>query len=341
MTLSTAWQSLVRRPRSGVFPAVAVAVCWTVVQVQAADPAIEELQINQLQFIGTHNSYHVRKSKSGIKSLNYTHAPLDAQLDHRVRSFELDLHYRGGQFEIFHVPKLDEGTTVRKLKDALEIVRKWSDAHPHHLPISILFEAKKASADFDPVARNLDADNLDQLDETLRSVFPAERCLTPDDVRGKAGTLREAILSTGWPKLAASRGKVFFILHDDAGLRDLYEQGHPSLRGRVMFVRSSEDRDDGAVLVLDNPRSAKIVPLVKAGYMIRTRADADLHLESAVEPARRDAAFASGAQIVSTDFPAAEAPGPGGYTVKFPDNAAARVDPVNGPEQLRGKLIAQ
>ncbi|HEV3137308.1 MAG TPA: Ca2+-dependent phosphoinositide-specific phospholipase C, partial [Pirellulales bacterium] len=80
--------------------------------------SVEDLRINQLQFIGTHNSYHVRApSKSGreVREWNYSHAPLDVQLDRGVRSFELDLHDRDGVFEVFHVPILDEGTTCRKL----------------------------------------------------------------------------------------------------------------------------------------------------------------------------------------------------------------------------------
>jgi hypothetical protein len=200
---------------------------------------IEELRINQLQFIGTHNSYHVRaKPHRNFKFLNYSHSPLDVPLDRGVRSLELDLHDRNGEFEVFHVVKMDEGTTCRRLSDALETVRKWSDAHPHHLPISVLFEMKKDGVGLDPTIRPFNAASLDHLDDLLRSVFPAARCITPDDVRGNAPTLREAVEKGGWPTVAASRGTVFFTLHDEEKLRDAYVKVHPSLRGRVMFVRS-------------------------------------------------------------------------------------------------------
>ncbi len=96
------------------------------------------------------------------------------------------------------------------------------------------------------------------------------RTITPDDVRGTAPTLREAVEKSGWPTLAASRGKVFFILHDEGKLRDFYDQGHASLRGRVMFVRSEEMRDDAATLVMDSPRDSDIPHLVRAGFLIRT-----------------------------------------------------------------------
>jgi hypothetical protein len=303
---------------------------------------IEELRINQLQFVGTHNSYHVRaKPHRNFKSLNYSHAPLNVQLDRGVRSLELDLHDRTGVFEVFHVVKMDEGTTCRRLSDALETVRKWSDAHPHHLPISFLFELKKDGIGLDPTIHPFNAASLDRLDELLRSVFPAARCITPDDVRGTAPTLREAVEKGGWPTIAASRGKVFFTLHDEGKLRDAYVKGHPSLRGRVMFVRSDDSRDDAATLVLDNPRDPDIPRLVQAGFFIRTRADADLHTDQPDKPSRLKAALASGAQVVSTDFPAGEPQAGTGYIVEFPKSAPARVNPVNGPETLRGQLLSQ
>ncbi len=99
-------------------------------ELSAAEPAaVEQLRINQLQFIGTHNSYHVRDPAKPNKSFpdwSYSHAPLDLQLERGVRSFELDLQYRNGEFQVFHVAKLDEGSTCRTLKEGLETVRRWS-----------------------------------------------------------------------------------------------------------------------------------------------------------------------------------------------------------------------
>lgn len=307
----------------------------------AAPSSVEGLRINQLQFIGTHNSYHVRARPSrNFPSLNYNHAPLDVQLDRGVRSLELDLHDRDGVFEVFHIVKFDEGTTCRRLRDALETIRKWSDAHPGHLPISFLFELKKDGVGVENI-RAFDLAALERLDELLRSVFPKSRSISPDDVRGTAATLREAVQKNGWPTLAASRGKVFFILHDAGKLRDLYVQGHPSLRGRVMFVRSDETRDYAATLVMDDPRDADIPRLVNSGYFIRTRADSNLQTAHAGKPSRRKTAMESGAQIVSTDFPTGEPQAGTGYVVEFPNSAPARVNPVNGPTLLRGQTLPQ
>jgi len=311
--------------------------------VRADDAAaIDALRINQLQYIGSHNSYHLRPTPSKtVREWNYTHAPLEVQLDRGVRSFELDLHYRDGQFEVFHVPLLDEGTSCRKLADGLAAVRKWSDAHPRHVPISFLFELKSEGPRLDKRIQYVDEAGLDQLDQLLSAAFPPERVISPDTVRGGTTTLREAIHSVGWPTLAASRGKVLFVLHDEGKQRELYEANHPQLKGRVMFVRSNDARDDAATLILDNPRDPKIPDMARAGYFIRTRADADLLRDPAKETARRDTAFTSGAQILSTDFPPGEPDEGDGYTVAFPDHAPARVNVINGPENLRGKAVSE
>ena len=328
--------------------AAALGLALTSIAGAAAPAAFEELRINQLQFIGTHNSYHIRETTQkpgapsrGVLEWNYSHAPLDVQLDRGVRSFELDLHYRDGAFEVFHVPLLDEGTTCRRLSDALATVNKWSQAHPGHVPISFLFELKVEGPRRDRRIKEVDAAGLDRLDDVLCAGFPAGQRITPDDVRGGAATLREAVTTRSWPTLAASRGKVFFILHDEDKQRDLYVREHPSLRGRAMFVRSNDKRDDGAVIVLDNPRAPEIPRMASAGYFIRTRADSGLRTDPPGKPSRRDAALASGAQILSTDFPAGEPQAATGYTVEFSDSAPARVNPVNGPEALRGQVLAQ
>jgi hypothetical protein len=324
--------------------AMSIVVMWGVgALLSAGEPAgVEQVRINQLQFIGTHNSYHVRdpaRPNKNFPDWSYSHAPLDVQLERGVRSFELDLQYRKGEFFVFHVALLDEGSTCRTLKEGLETVRKWSDAHPRHLPISFLFELKQEGPALDRTIKVPDAAALDQLDGILRSVFPPDRTITPDDVRGSAPTLREAVQKSGWPTLEAARGKVFHILHDEKKERALYTHDHPSLRGRVMFVRSDESREDAATLVMDNPRDPEIPRLVKAGYFIRTRADSGLRTKGAGPLARREAAFASGAQIVSTDYPHGEANDATGFVVEFAHTAPARVNPINGPEGLRGQTL--
>ncbi|MDB5226786.1 MAG: hypothetical protein JWN78_979 [Bacteroidota bacterium] len=79
--------------------------------------AIDDLKINQLQLLGSHNSYHLRANKRVLnflkaisfaapaafnpKELDYEHEPLDLQLNtYNLRNFEIDIYAdpKGGQF---------------------------------------------------------------------------------------------------------------------------------------------------------------------------------------------------------------------------------------------------
>ena len=72
---------------------------------------------------------------------------------------------------------------------------------------------------------------------------------------------------------------------------------------------------------------------------MRTRADADTMEARSGDTARRDAALASGAQFVSTDYPV---PNPGfgtGYAVAIPGGMPGRCNPVNAPAGCRTVAI--
>src|SRR5690606_28541344 len=106
-----------------------------------------------------------------------------------------------------------------------------------------------------------------------RSVFPEDRILTPDDVRGSRPTLEEAILQDGWPAIDDIRGQVLFLLDNK---RNEYLVGNPTLEGRVAFTPSFAGQPDAAFVKRNNPLGtnlAEIQALVEAGYVVRTRAD--------------------------------------------------------------------
>jgi hypothetical protein len=126
-----------------------------------------------------------------------------------------------------------------------------------------------------------------------------------------------------------------FAIDNEDAIRDLYTDGHPSLEGRAMFVPSAVGRPDAAFIKLNDPVAdlSKIQRLVDAGFIVRTRADADLLNAQNGETIDREDAFDSGAQWVSSDYPATEPPAPhSGYTVAFPDGTFARCNPVNAPD---------
>ena len=73
----------------------------------------------------------------------------------------------------------------------------------------------------------------------------------------------------------------------------------------------------------------EIAELVRMGYLVRTRTDADTKEARANNTTRRDAMIASGAQVLSTDYPQVEpAPWSGHFSVALPGKAkVARCNP--------------
>lgn len=335
------------------------------------------VRLNQIQMIGSHNSYHVAPPTAILDllrwaasvapdvaghlgdpgSLDYTHATIDQQLLRGLRTFELDIYADpdGGRFskpilmglvggsdpllptgldvpgfKILHVADLDWRSRCSSLAVCLGIMRQWSDAHPGHLPVVIDLELKGSGlpAPFTgtPVLP-FDAARLDAVDVALRSGL-GDKLLTPDDVRGEAPDLRTALTTTGWPTVHDSRGK-FLVFMDNDDTRADYLAGHPSLHGRVMFTSSGDGQPDGAILKLNEPGDgSEIAAKVAEGYLVRTRADADLLEAWHDDVTRRDVAFASGAQVIHSDFPQGE-PWMNGYEVTFGTPVAARCNPVN------------
>jgi hypothetical protein len=306
----------------------------------SAYPLDNTMRVNQVQVLATHNSYHIQQDVPipASQTTQYTHAPLDQQLETRgARGFELDVvNAADGQFPVLHTPVVDATSNCTPLAQCLTVMSQWSRAHPGHVPIFILIEPKDDPIDrvLDPTLRAFDAAGLDQLDAVVRSSL-GRQLITPDSVRGNSSTLRDAVTGNGWPTLAKTRGKVMTILNTGAATRDAFLQGRPSLEKRAMFVTAAERSPAAAVIKVDEPDEARIQQLVKQGFIVRTRADADLIEARNHDVTRREIALRSGAQIVSTDF---EVPVPaigGDYVVQIPGGTPARCDPVNAPKNCR------
>ena len=297
------------------------------------------LRMNQVQIVATHNSYHVRADEplfSLVKAAfpdaatwDYSHRPLKEQLDSGVRGFELDLYFDPQAIRVYHVPKFDAVSTCEIFTDCLAALRDWSLANKNHVPLIVLLELKEEQV---PQANipvlPFDAPAMEQLEKELLSVFDAGHLLRPDDVRGDAPTLNAAIRTRGWPKLDDVRGRVVFVLHTSGTPAKLYTEGCPSLEGRAMFLEAHADEAHAAFYVNNEPEDSETPKLVQAGFIVRTRADADLKEAIENDTSRRDKAFASGAQIITTDFPSGEAHMDTGYVVKFDGDLVARVNPL-------------
>jgi hypothetical protein len=286
-------------------------------------PRDAELRLNQLQAVGTQNSYHLRPpGQSVVPQWDYAHRPLDQQLDMGVRQLELDIHFGAdGRFRVFNVPAGDDNTTCELLHDCLRAVRDWSAGHPLHHPLVILIQPEDT---YDAI--KIDG-RYDALDREIAAVVPRERLITPDDVRGRHGTLTSAVRADGWPTLSRSRGHLLFVLADEGRHRAAYSRGGASLGGRAMFVFGQDGPIDAIRNVPDPIRGeGEIRRLVREGYLVRTEADQD-GIEARIgDTTRVQAALRSGAQLISTNYPTpADITN---YLVAIPTGEPSRCNPI-------------
>jgi hypothetical protein len=84
----------------------------------------------------------------------------------------------------------------------------------------------------------------------------------------------------------------------------------------------------------------QIQKLVKAGFIVRTRADADTAEARKNDTNRREKAFASGAQFISTDYPQPDLR-LSNYDARLEGGVVVRPNPVNGDSSLKGTDLEQ
>ena len=146
----------------------------------------DTLRINQLQVIGSHNSYkkeieaklytflEEKDSTHKIQAIQYSHIPIPKQLDLGLRNLEIDVYAdsKGGKyanpkglsfvkglepynennemskpgFKVLHILDIDFRSHYYTLEACLNDLKKWSDANSNHEPIFITLEAKDGSA---------------------------------------------------------------------------------------------------------------------------------------------------------------------------------------------------
>ena len=329
----------------------------------------DDLKINQLQVIGSHNSYRhaietdlynliqAKDTSRSLKGLQYTHISITEQLNKGLRNLEIDVQAdpKGGKFthpkgldlakseevydpkgemkkpgfKVFHMIDIDFRTSCYTLQNCLAELKKWSDANPDHVPVFITLEPKDDDSFLGTKAEKFTTELFDALDKELRKGL-GNKLITPDMVRGKYKTLEEAVLNNNWPTLKEAKGKFLFILDNNGAKRDLYALNHPSLKGRAVFINAEPGKPEAATLFRNNSEDPEIADLVKKGYIIRTRADSDTKEARKNDYSHFEAAKKSGAQIITTDYYLPSTFFNSPYQVKYDDGTYVRVDPVNG-----------
>lgn len=258
-------------------------------------------------------------------------------------------------FKVMHTQDFDYETTCLTLVACLGEIEVWSTGNPNHLPVVVLIELKSLSVPEAAAEEGLEldidlpwaipvettAEVLRALDEEVRSVFSSERLLEPDDVRGDAATLADAVEGVGWPELASTRGQVVVVLNDAGIQRDLYIADTPVLEGRPMFTSSTPGAPDAAFIRFDDPTDSGLNAAALDGYLIRTRTDSPTIDARENDTTKRDTAFASGAHFLSTDYYEPSTLFESPYIVALPDDAVARCNPLTAPASCSPELLIE
>ena len=143
---------------------------------------VDALRLNEIQMIGSHNSYKEKPRPevgSALQALapdlaaeiEYGHLPLGEQLEHGVRQFELDvladpdgglystpagLEILGIEepvdpvmtepgFKVQHIQDIDFESTCPTFTQCLTDIEEWSSDNPEHLPVMVMVETKSDS----------------------------------------------------------------------------------------------------------------------------------------------------------------------------------------------------
>lgn len=307
----------------------------------------DDLRLNDIQLLGSHNSYKkamlkdrmeaLRESDPAVaESLDYAHLPLEEQLDLGVRKLEIDVFYDPGGnlfephqivgggtsgFPVMHVQNLDDRSHCDNLVQCLFQLRKWSETHPDHLPVFLSINAKDLVIDRPGFERPraFDEEAWRAFDEELTDVL-GDRLITPAQV------FQNAMLV--WPELDDARGKFLAVLDEGGRKREQYAR---RWHDRIVFAANlPEDAEGAAIMIVNDPLAdfERIRELVRGGFIVRTRADADTREARSGSIERRDAAFASGAQLVSTDYYLPADRFGTGYQVLMPGGGVGRCNPV-------------
>jgi hypothetical protein len=293
-----------------------------------------------------------------MSKIDYSHVTLTEQLNLGLCNLEIDVYAdtAGGRyaypkgldwvpgqplydtegimkepgFKVFHIPEIDYRSNCLTFRQCLQELQQWSDAHKGHHPIFITMNAKDdsmkrpgftAPEKFTPAIYNM-------LDKAITTYLGKEKLIVPDNVRGKYKTLEQAVLAGNWPTLGKAKGKFVFILDENGEKIDMYVTGHPSLQGRVLFANAKPGSPEAAILIRNNPKDSSITSLVRKGYMVRTRADADTKQARQNDYGDFEAACRSGAQIITTDYYYKSTHFKSGYHISFYGNAYSRWNPL-------------
>lgn len=269
--------------------------------------------LDQIKLLASHNSYKKQGSALGkffvglgdsfaeARALKYGYKNLTEQFESGIRSMEFDVRKRKSSFVLTHVPLVDNSSVAPDFAMALEEIYLYSSNNPTHIPMVFLIEIKEDWMMLDHALQMIDESELIQLNELIHDKL-GDRLYTPNDFMQVDLSVRDTILSNGWPTVTSLLGKIIFVLHPN-NMNELYESIDPTLETLSMFIGSYEDdlnHPYASFVVHNEVDVTRIQELVQDGYIVRTRVDESLIFDEE----RYDQALLSGAQFLTSDFTA-------------------------------------
>eukprot|EP00898_Chlorokybus_atmophyticus_P004797 jgi/Chlat1/5318/Chrsp35S05256 len=316
-----------------------------------------QVRLNQIQYIGTHNSYKSLWNQFWQAEAKYvgTERALGIAYQHPNLAQQLDLGMRSIEIDVFYDP-IGTNYTSHPLAAffgladpyAYNAALRQPGFKPNDSPPDpSLVKAFGALSSLLTVPVTYSADAFNALDTEIRKVFTnVTQLITPDVVRGAANTLREAIEGgSGWPTVQQARGKVYFVmdipqsnaprfipmyLGCPSNFTSTTQCSRPNLEGRVLFISEGYTFDVTqpytSVITIDNPLLAAssgidVTAVIKQGFIVH---------------------------VVRTDFPIQYGSQPQSpyinttYSVSLPSNVIARcspVQPLNAPPCTDSELV--
>ena len=144
-------------------------------------PQLDALKLNQIQCIGSHNSYKqaidpalfamlIQTDSVRFKAIDYSHQSLSEQLNLGLRNLEIDIYAdtKGGRyakplgltlakgqaafdpkgvmaepgFKVLHIQDIDFRSHCLTFRQCLQELKRWSESHPDHYPVFVTMNAK-------------------------------------------------------------------------------------------------------------------------------------------------------------------------------------------------------
>ncbi len=295
------------------------------------------LKFNELRYTATHNSYQtesvdvLKQIYGKLSELTFGLVPvtmadfvsptLTDQLNSGIYSFETDIEVfdRNGDisFTCMHSPCLEMTTSCYDFALAMKEIAMWSDNNPGHLPITVIIEPKALFIPMEDM-KALNLDYAKELDKTLRTTL-GDKLFTPDNMLREYESFGEMRRADDWCKVEDMLGKVLVLLHDCSTTQS-YIDLDPTFRTQAMFpmLRANDiDRDCASFLLINKPEGEfdDIKKALDSKFIVRTRVDEF----TSISEKRREKAFESGAQIMSTDYPVKQGLTAEDYVVCFGD----------------------